>query len=768
MTQCLKYCLYIICLLQVLATGQLWAQEPALKHLTVRDGLPNGTIYSMLNDSKGYVWFATEAGVSQFDGHKFTNFTLSEGLAENEILKLAEDSKGRIWLLGLSGSLSYYYNGKFYNPSNDSTLAKARISSTYISFFEDHLHRLWFSSYLGYTMIDGKQVMNNNSDNGHIYSEGIVLDHKGDKTGILPAGINHPKFKNNILYIYTKEKWEEYPVKFNKKLRSRFSYLKDGSALFVSDQGIVLQKDTIQKLILPTAKILPNTLIFGVTQSTDSLLWIETANKGLYCFQLKDLSAPPELYLENTSIADVIEDREHNIWIATFGDGVYMLSALHKTTINFYSLSNTNHNVYCLAIDNEGNIFSGHDRETIKLIKKGTYKPMEFIEADGKGVGNKKARNLLIQNDDIWFGADNGIWHINRISKHINRVVELLEINNKQGKQKTCRTLVNIKDVYLYNNELYLCTPAGVYRSINKTDSIDFVKHISKSSCRKFCICVDTKGTVWCGASDGLYSINDTIETNHAAENKYLESSIYDIAETEDSVLVLASYGNGLLFYKDGKILHHLKQDDGLTSNLCRRLYIHNNDIFVATPSGGTKVTYNNYRINEINRYTIEDGLISNNVNDIYANDSEIWFATTEGLTLIKPMNQYWLHRTPLFYITGINCNNTPLKIDSNYTFPYTQNSLQFRFIGISYQFPDKLIYEYRMADNGIWKETKNTILDFPLLANGKYSFQVRCRLPDGRISEIKYFNFTIDPPFWKSIGFISLGFISFILAFFL
>ena len=62
-------------------------------HYTVKDGLPSGTIYSILSDKKGYLWFATNAGVSRFDGHKFTNFTLSDGLSDNEVIKIARNLK---------------------------------------------------------------------------------------------------------------------------------------------------------------------------------------------------------------------------------------------------------------------------------------------------------------------------------------------------------------------------------------------------------------------------------------------------------------------------------------------------------------------------------------------------------------------------------------------------------------------------------------------------------------------------------------------------
>ena len=82
------------------------------KNYTVNDGLPSSKIYHMIQDSKGYMWFATENGVSRFDGYEFRNFTTKDGLPTNSTLKLYEDYKGRIWFSSFTGEISYFNNGK--------------------------------------------------------------------------------------------------------------------------------------------------------------------------------------------------------------------------------------------------------------------------------------------------------------------------------------------------------------------------------------------------------------------------------------------------------------------------------------------------------------------------------------------------------------------------------------------------------------------------------------------------------------------------------
>jgi hypothetical protein len=55
---------------------------------SVMDGLPSGSVISIYQDREGFLWFGTWAGVSRFDGQRFTNYTRKDGLASNNIVAI--------------------------------------------------------------------------------------------------------------------------------------------------------------------------------------------------------------------------------------------------------------------------------------------------------------------------------------------------------------------------------------------------------------------------------------------------------------------------------------------------------------------------------------------------------------------------------------------------------------------------------------------------------------------------------------------------------
>ena len=67
--------------------------QTIIKHYTTENGLNSNTAYASLSDVEGYLWFATDKGVSRFDGTTFTHFTTDDGLTDNEVFKIYQDKR---------------------------------------------------------------------------------------------------------------------------------------------------------------------------------------------------------------------------------------------------------------------------------------------------------------------------------------------------------------------------------------------------------------------------------------------------------------------------------------------------------------------------------------------------------------------------------------------------------------------------------------------------------------------------------------------------
>lgn len=89
-------------------SGKLTAQQYNFRNFTVRDGVAQSQVYSMLQDHRGYLWLGTRGGgLCRFDGSKFETFTEKDGLINSYIRKIRQDEKKRLWIATDNGITVY-------------------------------------------------------------------------------------------------------------------------------------------------------------------------------------------------------------------------------------------------------------------------------------------------------------------------------------------------------------------------------------------------------------------------------------------------------------------------------------------------------------------------------------------------------------------------------------------------------------------------------------------------------------------------------------
>lgn len=91
--------------LVVLMAAPLRAQELAVRQYDVSHGLSHNQVNAILQDSRGYIWFSTNDGLSRFDGHRIRAYGVHDGLPHQIAQGLTEDAEGRLWAAFYRGGL---------------------------------------------------------------------------------------------------------------------------------------------------------------------------------------------------------------------------------------------------------------------------------------------------------------------------------------------------------------------------------------------------------------------------------------------------------------------------------------------------------------------------------------------------------------------------------------------------------------------------------------------------------------------------------------
>src|SRR5436190_3383800 len=83
--------------------------------LNTDNGLPQNSVYSILQTRDGYLWFSTLDGLVRYNGAQFTVFNKAntKGIKSNRFSCLFEDRDGALWAGTEDGGLTRYQHHTF-------------------------------------------------------------------------------------------------------------------------------------------------------------------------------------------------------------------------------------------------------------------------------------------------------------------------------------------------------------------------------------------------------------------------------------------------------------------------------------------------------------------------------------------------------------------------------------------------------------------------------------------------------------------------------
>jgi ligand-binding sensor domain-containing protein len=700
------------------------------------------------------MWFATNFGVSRFDGYTFKNFDSQNGLPDNTIFEIYEDYKGRIWFISSSAKLSYYYNGSIYQYWNNAIFLSTIKEVPNImnkTFSVDEQDNVYLGiTYKGIFKITKKgKVTRKYPCDSRINCVALYVEkniaYVDWRNYIKPKGIPE-------LAIIKENSFFKLKIKVDKNLFfSGHPYLAvvgiNGSIYYSENGSLYCVNDSLHYSYYKYE----NDRIISLYIDTEYNLWVGTYFGGFYCFKNGDISTKPELHLLNGKAGTSVTcDKEGGYWFSTANDGVFYIPSVHYKTYTFEDgLAENSLNI----LETDGKSILG----------------AAFLSPYINNITNEKIGKIKLFNDPnklittIYFDkSESTLWLGTR--KHLFRY--------KDHKLKEFDSYFNISDSTVYyktnyhtyeitkdcNGNMWAATNGGLLK-ISK-DKVS--RYGTKNDLfRVFSIQEDKNSGFWIGCNDGLYKFINGKYIYYGDKNPLLKNRITFIRKcTFDDSFWIATKGAGILIMK-GDSVKQVLQKDGLLSNHIKHLFIDKNVIWASSSNGLNKITLSkgNKESYKIEGFTQADGLYSNEVNSVLVMDSLVYVATDEGLCFFKSKEIQTNKTPPPVYITNLKIMDRDTLIQESYTLPYDMNFIEISFVGLTYRTAGDVIYKYRLSGiNNEWVNTKSTKILYPFLPSGEYKFEVYAMNKDGVYSKTPaIITFIITPPFWKTWWFISL-----------
>jgi len=697
-------------------SGQLAAQELFYLHYNASNGLAGSTVYDMCQDRDGFMWFATESGLSRYDGTHFKNFTVKDGLPDNEVLKIFADSKGRVWIGTFSKEICYYYNGRFYNKSNNALLNKIKLTGNASCFAEASDGTIALSDYNIIITINNDNEIKEYSEAGSFVNVAPLYTERGE---LIVAGYTSkasPYIKkvfvlDPLSYNFIRADLEAFDAKVDWTLRD-----KNTLPSLLNDQGDILKTIPFKKGMTGNYSYKYSTLFI----LTDDGAWsIDTVNNKYDAH-----------YLPGEKISRLVIDKENNLWFSTLNNGVYKLSS---QSIKNITPVTANKEVFSLAKHGD-DIICGINNSSFLSISKDHKTSYSDYRDRLKYTLNTDPRNRLYCSKELTSGIT-----LLGFDAHL---VELK--NNVPRFNYTIYSIKSIDEVD--EKSIFLGTNYGAFKvdmhSLQVTDTIWKGRTTTV---------LYQPGNYYIGTIQGLYRVNNSKETEFLGNIHHaLSRRITDIKSTPDGTLWVATSDEGIIAFKNNKVVALLNDSNKLNSNICKTLFLDGHYLWVGSNKGLNKINISDSTYPTIS-YSTSDGLPSDIINAIYVEGKMMYTGSPKGITFFDQSKLATLSICNLKMLSA-SVAGKKINTDSSYNFPYNTRDFDFEYVAISLNSAGEINYFYKLDNlDDDWQTTRSTNISYPSLPPGKYTLQLYAINKFGVKSQTINLQFSIETPYWQT-----------------
>jgi signal transduction histidine kinase/ligand-binding sensor domain-containing protein len=712
------------------------------------DGLPDNAVTAAVQTHDGYLWIATYGGLARFDGVRFTIFNNANTpeLQSDRITSLYEDKWDTLWIGHERGDLTSYHDGKFAAQNVHTRGVRRKISAM----GSDEAGDLWMLDEEG-TLVrvrDGAMCALPNTDGVVHLAEtksGNLWVSSGGKLALMQHGTLSTNQVPNEGYIagICGSGDDKLWVISNGRIR------KWDSGNWTEDRGTNPCQSTISAmmetasgclvmgtdnsglyLLFPDQTLihfnqndgLPHDWVRCAVEDREGTLWMGVGSGGLVAVQPSKVITlnPPDHWLGNVALSTTAT-RDGAIWVGTEGTGLYRyfdgLWTQYSANAGF-----SNNFVWCVSEDQKGRLWAGTWGGGM-YVKQGEYfRPPPGME----NMTIPMAALLQAHDGSTWIGTASGLIHYT------------------DGKIKWYGEADGLKvpDVRAIAEDsagsIWFGTLGGGLGRLQNGKIRQFLKADGLSSDYIQCLHIDQDGTLWIGTyGNGLCRYRDQQFDKVSTEKGLLNNFICDIEEDKYGNFWISSHKGifrvtreELVACANGKIatIHCLSygKGEGMPSLEC---------------SGGLQPA------------------------SAKTADGRLWFPTSRGLVVVNPDESGNNRMLPPVVIEDIVANGSTLAQDPPpdqlLQFPPGLQRYEFHYTGLSFQAPEKILFEYQLEGwESDWMEAgTKRMAEYSYIPPGTYTFRVRARNNDGFWSgDGVSFKFRVLPHFWQTLWFSILS----------
>ncbi|NUQ82119.1 MAG: GHKL domain-containing protein [Bacteroidetes bacterium] len=782
----------LIVLLPLFALSEVWSQTPVFNRISMEEGLSQSSVFSMVQDSTGFLWIGTQDGLNRYDGHEFTVFRPVNGdslsLADEWVTSLLTDRKDRLWVGTHQRGLQRYHHatGTFHTVLPDIRIWTLATGGDGV---------LWAGTESGLYRIDT--------------DSGTIRLFTSETHPFLPA--------NSVLALLWHEKTRQLVI---------------GTA---SGLSLYRPSDGTFSVIGTGPGGLSNSLILSLYDDHDAeTLWIGTTN-GLNAYRWKEASIRTWLVFKESvsspsrysslnrfgdgTIRSILKDPEGWLWLGTDNG----LKLLHPQTGRIREIrhdpgsdqSLSNDLVRSLLADRSGNLWVGTAAGGLSRtdLKKKPFNLVQGKSAGGSGLSDNNIRSMLRDSKNrLWVGTLGG--GLNLLEPESDRF-RTYPVGPASIGHHNIWALTEDRQGYIWvgtsrgaNRLSPDGKPAGFWLDDKKNQQI-LVDPIVRA------ILEDRQNRLWIGTDHGVTLLDQNRRLIRHFEpdddSGLLDGTVFSLAEGPDGSIWVATPA-GLHRYSDaaGRFrswVHNPGDTLSLSNSTIRSVYVDRQGVLWAGSNNG--LNRMNPDSSTFTRYTTREGLINTYIYAV-AGDAKnrIWMSTNLGLIRLDPVSGSIRHfstqhglqamefntnsvfESPdgeLFFggINGFNRFYPDSVTDFTYDAPvvisrihvldrvvpasgeasflpgfevnYDENVITVRASALDFTRPaSNRIYFFLEGFSREWMQAgAGGVITFTNLDPGTFTLRIRGTNHDGKISRFeKELSIVVHPPFWMTLWF--------------